>query len=385
MIPYGHQQISEEDIDAVVAVLRSDFLTQGPAVPQFEQAMCDYTGARYAVAVNSGTSALHLACLALELSAGDWLWTTPITFVASANCGRYCGAFVDFVDIDPLSANISVEALEQKLVEAERQGCLPKVLVVVHLAGLSCDMAAIQALARRYRFSVIEDASHAVGGRYQQDRIGAGRYSDITVFSFHPVKNMTAAEGGMALTNSQVLAEKMQLLRNHGITRDQKQMDQVADGPWYYQQIALGFNYRMSDLHAALGISQLQRLEQFIAARMQIADRYAQMLADLPLQLPQQGDTGSSAWHLYIVRAETARVRAELVEWLRAEGIQTQIHYIPLHTQPYYRQFGFQPGDFPEAEKYYRKCLTLPIYVGLTEEQQDKVVALLRQRLDAVG
>jgi UDP-4-amino-4,6-dideoxy-N-acetyl-beta-L-altrosamine transaminase len=384
MIPYGRQQISEEDIDAVVAVLRSDFLTQGPVVPQFEQAMCDYTGAQFAVAVNSGTSALHLACLVLGLGEGDWLWTTPITFVASANCGRYCGALVDFVDVDSASSNISIEALEKKLIQAELTRCLPKVLVVVHLAGLSCDMEKIQALAKQYRFAIIEDASHALGGRYQGEPVGSGRYSDITVFSFHPVKNMTTAEGGMALTNGQELAERMRLLRGHGITREQRRMDQEADGPWYYQQIELGFNYRMSDLHAVLGVSQLQRLDQFIAQRAVLADRYGCMLADLPLLLPQSHVAVAPAWHLYVVRLQEEGMRAEVVEWMRGEGVMTQVHYIPLHTQPYYRQFGFQEGDFPEAEKYYRKCLTLPIYVELTKKEQDKIVALLGQALGSI-
>ena len=383
MIPYGHQQISEEDIDAVVAVLRSEFLTQGAVVPQFEQAMCSYTGAQYAVAVNSGTSALHLACLALGLGEGDRLWTTPITFVASANCGRYCGASVDFVDIDPSSANISIEALQQKLVQAEQVGSLPKVLVVVHLAGLSCEMEAIHQLSKQYHFAVIEDASHALGGSYQGQSVGNGGYSDITVFSFHPVKNMTTAEGGMALTNDQRLYGRMQLLRSHGIIRDPEQMDREADGPWYYQQVELGFNYRMSDLHAALGLSQLQRLDQFMEQRTAVAERYGRLLSALPLQLPQTNDAVVSAWHLYVVQLQEEELRMELIEQLQAEGVSTQIHYIPLHTQPYYRQFGFQSGDFPEAEKYYRKCLTLPIYVELSEQEQDKIVMLLEQVLGA--
>ncbi|MBT8008190.1 MAG: UDP-4-amino-4,6-dideoxy-N-acetyl-beta-L-altrosamine transaminase, partial [Gammaproteobacteria bacterium] len=327
---------------------------------------------------------LHLACLVLGLGEGDWLWTTPITFVASANCGRYCGALVDFVDVDSASSNISIEALEKKLIQAELMGCLPKVLVVVHLAGLSCDMEKIQALAKQYRFAIIEDASHALGGRYQGEPVGSGRYSDITVFSFHPVKNMTTAEGGMALTNGQELAERMRLLRGHGITREQRRMDQEADGPWYYQQIELGFNYRMSDLHAVLGVSQLQRLDQFIAQRAVLADRYGCMLADLPLLLPQSHGAAAPAWHLYVVRLQEEGMRAEVVEWMRGEGVMTQVHYIPLHTQPYYRQFGFQEGDFPEAEKYYRKCLTLPIYVELTKKEQDKIVALLGQALGSI-
>ncbi len=383
MIPYGHQQISEEDIDAVISVLRSDYLTQGPMVPRFEQAITDYTGAEHAIAVNSGTSALHIACLALGLGEGDWLWTSPITFVASANCGRYCGASVDFVDIDPVTWNISTEALEQKLIQAEREQRLPKVLVAVHLCGLCCDMEVIAHLAKQYGFSVVEDACHAIGGRYRKRPIGSGRYSDITVFSFHPVKNMTTGEGGMALTNDEILAERMRRLRSHGITSDQEKMTKLADGPWYYQQIELGFNYRMTDLQAALGVSQLKRLDSFILQRNQIAERYDQAFSSLPLQLPARAVDCYSAFHLYVVglKQEYEERRYELLVQLRAKGVVAHVHYIPVHTQPYYQQQGFSSGDFPEAEKYYRKSLTLPIYPDMTEKDQQQVIALVRDLL----
>ena len=380
MIPYGRQSISDEDIAAVVEVLRSDFLTQGPVVPAFEQAMCSYTGARYAVAVNSGTSALHIACLALGLGEGDWLWTTPITFVASANCARYCGAQVDFVDIDPLSWNLSVSALEQKLEVAEQKGQLPKVLVAVHLCGLPCEMEAIHQLSEKYGFAVIEDGCHAVGGKYQEEPIGYGRYSDITIFSFHPVKNMTTAEGGMALTNSEPLAERMRRLRSHGITSDPELMTHPPDGPWYYQQIELGYNYRMTELQAALGISQLKRLDHFIQRRNEIATNYSQQLGAQPLQLPVHIPGHYSAFHLYVVLLDNEQEgrRRYLLEQLRSQGIQAHVHYIPVHTQPYYRQLGFQEGDFPEAEKYYRKCLTLPIYPRLSTADQAYVVETVK-------
>lgn len=380
MIPYGRQSISDQDIEAVVEVLRSDFLTQGPVVPAFEQAMCSYTGARYAVAVNSGTSALHIACLALGVGEGDWLWTTPITFVASANCARYCGARVDFVDIDPLSWNLSVSALKQKLEAAEQKGQLPKVLVAVHLCGLPCEMEAIHLLSKKYGFAVIEDSCHAVGGKYQGEPIGYGRYSDITIFSFHPVKNMTTAEGGMALTNSEPLAERMRRLRSHGITSDPELMTHPPDGPWYYQQIELGYNYRMTELQAALGISQLKRLDHFIQRRNEIATNYSQQLGAQPLQLPVHIPGHYSAFHLYVVLLDNEQEgrRRYLLEQLRSQGIQAHVHYIPVHTQPYYRQLGFQEGDFPEAEKYYRKCLTLPIYPRLSTADQAYVVETVK-------
>ena len=392
MIPYGHQDISEEDIEAVVDVLRSDYLTQGPAVPKFEQAICDYTGAKYGVAVNSGTSALHIACLALELGKGDWLWTTPITFVASANCGLYCDAKVDFVDIDPITWNLSAEKLEEKLKEAEREGKLPKVIVAVHLCGLSCDMEKISNLSKQYGFSIIEDASHALGGQYQEKNIGNGQYSDISTFSFHPIKNITTGEGGMAVTNNPELAEKMRRLRSHGITSDPALMTHSKDGLWYYQQIELGFNYRMSDLHAALGISQLKRLDEFIANRRSIAKRYDQALSGLSLQLPSKSKTNSedssSAYHLYIIRLQNSQGKSDrkiLLEALRDKDVQAHVHYIPLHTQPYYQQFGFKEGDFPEAENYYSEAMTLPIYSAMSSIEQDTVVRELKAELQSLG
>ena len=392
MIPYGHQDISEEDIEAVVEVLRSDYLTQGPAVPVFEQVICDYTEAKYGVAVNSGTSALHIACLALGLGKGDWLWTTPITFVASANCGLYCGAKVDFVDIDPITWNLSAEKLEEKLKEAEREGKLPKVVVAVHLCGLSCDMEKISNLSKQYGFSIIEDASHALGGQYQEKNIGNGQYSDISTFSFHPIKNITTGEGGMAVTNNPELAEKMRRLRSHGITSDPALMTHSKDGLWYYQQIELGFNYRMSDLHAALGISQLKRLDEFIANRRSIAKRYDQALSGLSLQLPSKSKTNSedssSAYHLYIIRLQNSQGKSDrkiLLEALRDKDVQAHVHYIPLHTQPYYQQFGFKEGDFPEAENYYSEAMTLPIYSAMSSIEQDTVVRELKAELQSLG
>ena len=392
MIPYGHQDISEEDIEAVVEVLRSDYLTQGPAVPVFEQVICDYTEAKYGVAVNSGTSALHIACLALGLGKGDWLWTTPITFVASANCGLYCGAKVDFVDIDPITWNLSAEKLEEKLKEAEREGKLPKVVVAVHLCGLSCDMEKISNLSKQYGFSIIEDASHALGGQYQEKNIGNGQYSDISTFSFHPIKNITTGEGGMAVTNNPQLAEKMRRLRSHGITGDPALMTHSKDGLWYYQQIELGFNYRMSDVHAALGISQLKRLDEFIANRRSIAKRYDQALSGLSLQLPSKSkmnsDYSSSAYHLYIIRLQNSQGKSDrktVLEALRDKDIQAHVHYIPLHTQPYYQQFGFKEGDFPEAENYYSEAMTLPIYSAMSNAEQDTVVRELKTELQSLG
>ncbi|KHJ52834.1 spore coat protein [Vreelandella venusta] len=384
MIPYGRQDISQLDIDAVVEVLQSDFLTQGPVVPAFEQRVACHVGAEHALAVNSATSALHIACLALGLAEGDYLWTSPITFVASANCGLYCGAQVDFVDIDPHTYNLCPVALEQKLQKAEQSGTLPKVLVAVHLCGQSCDMQAISTLAKRYGVSVIEDASHAIGGKYRGEFIGSGRYSDITVFSFHPVKIITTAEGGMALTNSAELAGKMQLLRSHGITRDPAQMTHVADGPWYYQQIDLGFNYRMTELQAALGMSQLQRLDQFVARRHELAARYDQLLSTLPLTTPWQHPDSYSGLHLYVVRLNTQQIgksHREVFESLREQGIGVNLHYIPVHTQPYYQRMGFQYGDFPEAERYYREAISLPMFHTMSEEQQAQVVAALQGAL----
>ena len=382
MIPYGHQDITQDDIDAVVEVLCSDFLTQGPMVPRFEQTVAGHVGTKHAIAVNSATSALHIACLALGLGPGDWLWTTPITFVASANCGLYCGAQVDFVDIDPRTYNLCPQALERKLQQAEREGRLPKVLVAVHLCGQPCDMAAIHALSQRYDFKVIEDASHAIGGKYRGEFIGNCRYSDITVFSFHPVKIITTAEGGMALTNHAELANKMALLRSHGITRDQAQMTQEADGPWYYQQIDLGFNYRMTELQAALGVSQMQRLDQYVARRHQLAQRYDELLKALPVTTPWQHPDSYSGMHLYVIRLQLDKVAGthrQVFEALRKLGIGVNLHYIPVHTQPYYQRMGFKPVDFPEAQRYYAEAISLPMFQTMTEAQQDEVVAAVHK------
>lgn len=382
MIPYGRQDITQADIDAVVGVLQSDFLTQGPMVPRFEQAVAQHVGAAHALAVNSATSALHIACLALGLGQGDWLWTTPITFVASANCGLYCGAQVDFVDIDPRTYNLCPQALAHKLEQAESDGTLPKVVVAVHLCGQPCDMQAIQELAQRYGFKVIEDASHAIGGKYRGEFIGNCRYSDITVFSFHPVKIITTAEGGMTLTNHADLASRMTLLRSHGITRDPEQMTHEADGPWYYQQIDLGFNYRMTELQAALGVSQMERLDQYVERRHQLAARYDELLAGLPITRPWQHPDSYSGLHLYVIRLQlnkTGRSHRQVFELLRGMGIGVNLHYIPVHTQPYYQGLGFKFGDFPEAERYYAEAISLPMFQTLSEEQQDAVVAAVRK------
>ena len=381
MIPYGRQDITQADVDAVVAVLRSDFLTQGPQVPLFEQTVANHVGARHALAVNSATSALHIACLALGLGPGDWLWTTPITFVASANCGLYCSAQVDFVDIDPRTYNLCPQALERKLVAAQAAGRLPKIVVAVHLCGQPCDMAAIHALGQRFGFKIIEDASHAIGGKYKGEFIGNGRYSDITVFSFHPVKIITTAEGGMAVTNDPQLAEKMALLRSHGITRDPRQMTHPADGPWYYQQIDLGFNYRMTELQAALGISQMQRLDQYVARRHELAIRYDNLLAALPVTRPWQHPDSYSGLHLYVIRLQLDQIgksHLEIFESLRQQGIGVNLHYIPVHLQPYYQAMGFKRGDYPEAERYYAEAISLPMFQTMSLEQQDTV-------LDALG
>jgi UDP-4-amino-4,6-dideoxy-N-acetyl-beta-L-altrosamine transaminase len=381
MIPYGRQSINEADIQAVVDVLRSDFLTQGPAVPSFENSVVDYCGAQYALAVNSATSALHIACLALGVGKGDRVWTSPITFVASSNCALYCGASVDFVDIDPQTYNMSVTCLADKLAQAEKSGCLPKVVIPVHLCGQSCDMANIHALGQRYGFKIIEDASHAIGGRYHDEPIGNCRYSDITIFSFHPVKIITTGEGGMALTNDAALAKSMQLFRSHGITREIDQMTHEPDGPWYYQQIDLGFNYRLTDLQAALGLSQMRRLDEFVAQRHALAQRYDQILSDLPIVIPWQHPDSYSSFHLYIVRLkleQTGSTHRQVFEALRAAGIGVNLHYIPVYLQPYYQKLGFKPGHCPEAERYYAEIISLPMFPALTVEEQDQVVKALR-------
>ena len=383
-IPYGRQDITQADIDAVVAVLQSDYLTQGPMVPKFEGTVALHCRATRALAVNSATSALHIACMALELKPGDWLWTSPITFVASANCGLYCGAQVDFVDIDPRTYNMCPQALARKLEHAAREGKLPKVLVPVHLCGQPCDMQAIHALAKRYGFKIIEDASHAIGGQYQGEPIGNCHYSDITVFSFHPVKIITAAEGGMCLTNNAELANKMALFRSHGITRDLAQMTHNADGPWHYQQIELGHNYRMTELQAALGVSQMMRLDDYVTRRHQLARRYDELLASLPVTTPWQHPDSYSGLHLYPIRLQLDNIRRshiQVFESLIAQGIGVNLHYIPVHTQPYYERMGFKPQDFPQAQAYYREAISLPMYQTLTDAQQDKVLIALGQAL----
>jgi len=382
MIPYGRQAISDADIQAVVDVLRSDYLTQGPAVPAFEKSIADYCGTQHAVAVNSATSALHIACLALGVGPGDVVWTTPITFVASANCALYCGAQVDFVDIDPRTYNLSVERLTEKLAQAEKIGNLPTVVIPVHLCGQPCDMAGIHALSQRYGFKIIEDASHAIGGKYRGEPIGNCRYSDITVFSFHPVKIITTGEGGMAMTNDTQLAKRMQLLRSHGITRDVNEMTHAPDGPWYYQQIDLGYNYRMTDLQAALGLSQMQRLDEFVTKRHSIAKRYDQILADLPVIAPWQHADSYSGLHLYVIRLKLAKIgntHRQVFEALRAAGIGVNLHYIPVHRQPYYERLGFKAGYCPEAEQYYAEAISLPMYPELKKAQHDTVIEALRQ------
>ena len=380
-IPNGRQQISEEDIEAVVRVLRSDYLTQGPAVPAFEQAVARYCGVAHAVAMNSATSALHVACIALGVGPGDRVWTSPITFVASANCVLYCGAKVDFVDVDPATGNMSADHLAVRLAQAERDGTLPKVVIPVHLSGRSCDMKVIRTLSRRYGFAVIEDASHAIGARYDGAPVGDCRYSDIAVFSFHPVKIITTAEGGMALTQDAGLARRMERLRSHGITRDPTDMTQAPDGPWYYQQIDLGFNYRMTDLQAALGLSQMNRLDAFVEQRHQVAVRYAEALEALPLSLPPVELEGRSALHLYVVRLGLGLERAPVFEALRARDIGVNVHYIPVYLQPYYAALGFLPGHCPWAERYYAGAISLPMYPGLSEADQNRVIGALKGAL----
>lgn len=384
MIPYGRQDITQEDIDAVVEVLHSSNLTQGPAVPRFEQAVLKHCYAKHALAVNSATSALHIACLALDLGPGDWLWTTPITFVASSNCALYCGAKVDFVDIDPRTYNLCPNALEDKLLVAEKVGRLPKIVVPVHLCGQPCDMRAIHALSLRFGFKIIEDASHAIGGKYLSEPIGNCRYSDITVFSFHPVKIITTAEGGMALTNDDRLAERMGLLRSHGITRTPSLMTKKMDGPWYYQQVALGFNYRMTDLQGALGASQMTRLEQYVARRHELARRYDELLKNFPVTTPWQHPDGYSGLHLYVIRLQLVKIRPthlQVFEAMRAKNIIVNLHYIPVYTQPYYQEMGFTTGEYPEAERYYSEAISIPMYPRMSQAQQDEVIACLVEAL----
>ena len=380
MIPYGRQNISDEDIDSVIEVLKSDFLTQGPKVPEFENAIAKYTGSKGAVAVNSATSALHIACLALGLGKGDILWTTPITFVASANCALYCGAEVNFIDIDPLTYNLSVSALEEKLIESEKMGRLPKVVVPVHLCGQSCDMESIYELSKKYNFKIIEDASHAIGGKYKGDIIGSCKFSDITVFSFHPVKIITSAEGGVAVTNNAELKESMELLRSHGVSRNPELLVGESDGDWYYQQLTLGFNYRMTELQAALGLSQMKRLDVFVEKRHKIANRYLSELQNLDIVLPHQNDDCYSSFHLFPIRVK-AEKRKYIFDELRKNEIGVNVHYIPVHTQPFYRDMACDYGCLEEAEKYYSECISLPLYPDLTAEDQDYIISTLKKLL----
>jgi len=385
MIPYGRQAISQADIDAVVEVLRSDFLTQGPTVPRFEGAVARYCGAHHAVAVNSATSALHIACLALNLGPGDWLWTSPNTFVASANVALYCGAKVDFVDIDTRTYNMSVERLEEKLEGAEKVGRLPKIVVPVHFAGQPCDMPAIHALSQQYGFKIVEDASHAIGASYHSHTVGSCAHSDITVFSFHPVKIITSGEGGMAMTNDAILAHRMRRLRTHGITNDKESMQRrPADEIWNYQQIELGFNYRMTDIQGALGLSQMERLDEFVSCRHEIAERYDAKLRSLTITAPHQAPGIYASYHLYPIRvseAECGKTQRQVYEALWHNGVAANLHYIPVHRQPYYEKLGFKTGDFPEAEQFHREVISLPMYSTLVPQQQTAVIAVLAKAL----
>lgn len=383
-IPYGHQNISENDIDAVVEVLRSDWLTQGPMVDRFEKAVAEYCDARYGVAICNATAALHLACMVLEVGIGDYVWTSSNTFLASANCALYCGANIDFVDIDPKTYNMSVVALTKKLETAAKNNKLPKLVIPVHFAGQSCDMQAIKALADKYKFYLVEDASHAIGGKYYDQKIGSCVYSDMTVFSFHPVKVITTGEGGMIMTNCQGFYDKLKILRSHGVTRDQAFMHGESEGAWYYQQIALGHNYRLTDIQCALGLSQLQKIDEFVRKRHELAERYDQALKYLPVILPFQESYNYSAYHLYVIQLELEQIkktRRQVFDELRATGIGVSVHYIPVHTQPYYRQFGFKQGDFPEAEKYYQAAITLPVYVTLAVSELNVIIRGIRSIL----
>jgi UDP-4-amino-4,6-dideoxy-N-acetyl-beta-L-altrosamine transaminase len=379
MIPYGKQDVNQTDIDVVINVLESDYITQGPQVPLFEKTLSNYCGTEFGVAVNSATSALHIACLALDLKEGDWLWTSPNSFVASANCGLYCGAKVDFVDIDPQTYNLSVEELEQKLIQAKQEGKLPKIVIPVHFAGQSCNMKKIYSLSQEYGFKIIEDASHAIGAKYLNNPIGGCQYSDITVFSFHPVKIITTAEGGLAVTNDEKLAERMRLLRSHGVTRDPGLMTKSSEGDWYYQQVDLGFNYRMTELQAALGNSQMQRLDEFVAKRHTLHERYNFLLSDLPIIKPYQDQDSYSALHLYPIQVDLGSIdksRQQVFDELRQNGVGVNVHYI--HTQPYYQQLEFSEEGFPNSEAYYNRAISIPLFHTMTLEQQDEVCDVLK-------
>jgi len=376
LIPYARQNLNQDDIDAVVEVLRSDWLTQGPLIEKFERSISNYCNASHAIAVSNGTAALHLACLALGLGDGDILWTSPNTFVASANCALYCGATVDFVDIDENTYNLCPGKLQEKLIAAKKNNNLPKVIVVVHFAGRSCDMEKISDLAREYGVKIIEDASHAIGGEYRQHKIGSCYYSDITIFSFHPVKIITTGEGGMLLTNDHKLAGTISQLRTHGITRDPGQLGSVNSNPWYYEQQMLGYNYRITDIQAALGLSQMKRIDLFVQRRQELAARYNSELAGLKITLPVPEEAGLSALHLYVVKVPN---RDAVYRDLHERGIGVNVHYIPVHFQPYYRMLGFKPGDFPIAENYYKETLSLPMYASLSSADQGTVINTLKQ------
>jgi UDP-4-amino-4,6-dideoxy-N-acetyl-beta-L-altrosamine transaminase len=385
VITYGKQDINQADIDSVVSVLQSDFLTQGPQVPLFEKTVSDYCGAEFGVAVNSATSALHIACLALGLGKGDWLWTSPNSFVASANCGLYCGAKVDFVDINLLTYNLSSEELEKKLIQAKKDNKLPKIVIPVHFAGQSCDMKKIHSLSQEYGFNIIEDASHAIGGKYLDQPIGGCQYSDITVFSFHPVKIITTAEGGLATTNDKELLVRMQLFRSHGVTRDPDLITKETEEGWYYQQIDLGFNYRMTELQAALGVSQMQRLDEFVSKRHILQERYDLLLSGLSVIKPYQDHDCYSALHLYPIQIDLNSVdksRQQIFSEIRENNVGVNVHYIPIHTQPYYQQLGFKDGEFPNSESYYKAALSIPLYSGMVFQDQDKVIRAVTKALD---
>ena len=381
MIPYGRQEVTEKDIQEVISVLQSDYLTQGNVVPKFERAVSSYSGALHGVATNSATSALHIACMALKIGPEDIVWTSPNTFLASANCARYCGAEVDFVDINPQTYNMSVDALAEKLEKAELTNQLPKLVIPVHFAGQSCEMREIKKLSERYGFYILEDASHAIGATYLGEHVGNCKYSDITVFSFHPVKIITTGEGGMAVTNNSDLASRMERFRNHGLTRDSLFMEGLSDGPWYYQQINLGFNYRLTDIQAALGMSQLERIDGYIEQRKEIANFYNDRLIDMPLVLPLQSANTSSSWHLFPIQLKDKQERLRVFEGMRSAAIGVNVHYIPVHLQPYYRHLGHEIGDFPESEAYYDREISLPIYPTLQKSQQDFIVKVLQELL----
>jgi len=381
LIPYGRQNISQEDIDAVIETLQSPFLTQGPKVPEFEKEICSYTGGRFATAFNSATSALHAACFALGLSKGDIFWTSPISFVASANCGLYCGASVDFVDVNPKSNNICPNELEKKLIESKKNKTLPKVLIVVHLSGMPCEMKKIHALSVKYDFRIIEDASHAVGSEFEGKKTGNCEYSDICIFSFHPVKIITTAEGGMAVTNSKEIHDSLTLHRTHGITKDESKMSKTPDGPWYYEQKILGFNYRMTDIQAALGISQLSKIDTFILKRRQIEKRYDQELSSLPIILPEKSNNALSSLHLYIIKIKLDQVsksHKEIFTNLQLKGIGVNLHYIPIYRQPYFARYNFDQSQFLNSELYYSHAISIPMHASMSSKDQDLVISALK-------